>query len=329
MEQQLTSTKPRRQGLRERKDSSNDGNSEEIDKLKDDLQQSNIKLRKYVKHCDLLKQEKESIEDAISCCNIDDLKGNSLAEKVVSLCEKLKSTEEECNALAKSEEKASEYLTKLDSLRKQHDDLQAQLEREKEYKVNLVRAEKRIASLLKEQESLRTLADSAKGSASDLHNELSRQIEFLQNENLQLIEELKSTRKALTETKERMNDVQMEALNEATEDLQGLSDLLSSSTEKKIDPGYTKKEDITETAENMYNSNAEKENFENRSYAEPTVKSPTPLDKKKRKSTNPFSGLSSIKKTARRKPRLDGTPKKFALGESEMTEEATTECNQS
>jgi len=329
LEQQLTSTKSHRQGLRERKDPNHDGNSEEVDKLKDDLQQSNIKLRKYVKHCDLLKQEKESIEDAISSCSIDELKGSSLAEKVASLCEKLKSTEEECDALAKSEEKASEYLSNLDSLRKKYEELQAQLEREKEYKVNLVRAEKRIASLLKEQESLRTLTDSAKSSASDLHNEQSRQIEFLQNENLQLIEELKSTRRALTETKERLNDVHREDFNEATEDLQGLNELFSSSLEKKIDSVNTQKQHITESTEAMYSNDAEKENFENRTVAERKMKSPTPSEKKKRKNPNPFSGLSSIKKTARRKPRLDGTPKKIALGESEMTEEATSECNQS
>lgn len=316
-----TKSRPRRHGLSERNNLSQHDLSEENAKLKDDLQQCNERLRKYYQHCESLKEEKKNIEEAISSFKFDDISGNSLSEMVTSLCKKLRSIEEECDALANSEEKATEYLVELDTLREKHAELESQLLRYDEYKANLEQAQRKISTLLKEQESLRKIAENAKGSVSELQNEKLRQLQYLENENLQLMEELKSTKRELQESKVELNAVQRNVFSgEATEELQGLGEILESS----------RKHVSTKRAEESFCSDNDKENINNRMpRINSSMKSPLlSPSKKKRKSVNPFS---SVKKAARRtrKALADDSPKTFGLGEGDPTEDATSECKQS
>lgn len=344
-----------RRALRERKDDDSD-----VDRLKDELKHCNDKLRKYVQHSERLEKERSGVMSAISSCNVEDIVGDNMEEMVVSLCEKLTSVEEECDALANSEEKATEYLAELDSLRVKYDELEQELEENEESnrelsranadcKLCLKKAQDKITALMKDKESLQSLAESAKGSVSELQSEKRRQMQYLENENLQLGDELKKTKMELQMTKAELDAVQKNAFcNEATEELCGLSNILESSS--KHDPkdsaikrlplssadkrgpldSFVKKHHPSESiTEEGYCSNAEKENFLNHK-PKPSgsnVQSPF-TSSKKRKSVNPFS---SVKKAARKRmPFSDDSPKHLALGEeTEHTGEMTSECKQS
>ena len=243
---ELESVLPRRSGLRERKDVVDQ--SEEIEKLQDDLRQCENKLRKYVQHSERLEKDRKGVIEAISSCDVADVVGDSVVEMVVSLCEKLTSIEEECMALVSSEGKASEYLSELDALREKFSELEAEVKVYEvedakmaialaDCKANLKKAEEKIISLTKDNELLKSMAESAKGNISELQNERRRQMQYLENENLQLGDELKRAKKELAEAKCTVTAFQNDAFSgEPTEELRGLSTLFggaSSSSAKR------------------------------------------------------------------------------------------------
>ena len=188
--EELEDQKPGRSGLRERTEPSHD-QSKEVEQLQDDLRQCEDKLRKYVQHSERLENDRKGVMAAISSSDVGaDIVGDSMVEMVVSLCDKLASIEEECDALANSEGKAAEYLAELDSLREKFSALESQVQsyEEKDAKLtdSLKKAQEKVASLMKEKESLQTMAESAKGNMSELQSERRRQMQYLENENLQL-----------------------------------------------------------------------------------------------------------------------------------------------
>ena len=247
--EELESVLPRCSGLRERKDVVDQ--SEEIEKLQDDLRQCENKLRKYVQHSEQLEKDRKGVIEAISSCDVADVVGDSVVEMVVLFCEKLTSIEEECMALVSLEGKASEYLSELGALREKYSELEAEVKVYKvkdakmaialaDCKANLKKAEEKIISLLKDNELLKSMAKSAKGNISELQNERRRQMQYLENENLQLGDELKQAKKELAEAKFTVTAFQKDAFSgEPTEELRGLSTLLggaSSSSSTKRAP---------------------------------------------------------------------------------------------
>ena len=259
--EELESVLPRRSGLRERKDVVDQ--SEEIEKLQDDLRQCENKLRKYVQHSERLEKDRKGVIEAISSCDVADVVGDSMVEMVVSLCEKLTSIEEECMALVSSEGKASEYLSELDALREKYSELEAEVKVYEvedakmaialaDCKANLKKAEEKIISLSKDNELLKSMAESAKGNISELQNERRRQMQYLENENLQLGDELKRAKKELAEAKFTVTAFQNDAFSgEPTEELRGLSTLLggaSSSSTKRAPIESTSKRGATSSS---------------------------------------------------------------------------------
>ena len=345
----------RRGGLRERKD--NEDQSREIAKLQDDLRQCEDKLRKYVKHSERLENDRKGVIEAISSCDVGDIVGDGVVEMVTSLCDKLVSIEEECDALASSEGKASEYLMELDALRKKYTLLEQEVQGYEENdtkltaalaeaKANLKKAQEKISLLMKDKESLKAMAESAKGNVSELQSERRRQMQYLENENLQLGDELKRTKKELSSAKSELDVIRKGSFNnEQTEELQGLGHLLGSASTKRapkesaskgIPPSGNKRIPLSSSRKRCPDSPAiegektEKENDLNKKQRtlSSTIQSPFGSAKKKTRSANPFS---SVKKAARRtRKALDDTPtKQYALGDSEPTADVTGECNQS
>lgn len=336
--------KPRRPGLRERKDTTNDQST--IEKLNNDLRQCDNKLRKYVEHCKRLENDRKGVIDAISNCDVRDVIGDGVVEMVVALCERLSSTEEECDALASSEGKAAGYLDELVSLREKeaalrvkYAALETEVQSRGENDAKLTKAEEKIATLTKDKESLEAMAESAKGNISELQSERRRQLHHLSNENLNLGEELARTKKELADTKAELDAMHRNSCNsEQTEDLEGLSNLAkraatatASASEpegKRIPLGPSRKRipqrPVTEEG------STEKENLRNKkqktlsSMVQSPFKSP-----KRKKTTNPFS---SVKKAARRTKKMlsdDSPTKQYLLGDNEPTADVTGECNQS
>ena len=186
--EELEAAKPpssRRTGLRERKDD----DSQHVEQLQDELKQCENKLRKYVAHSERLEHDRNVVLEVISSCkNLPgDVVGNSIGEMVTSICDRLVSVEEECDALATSETKASEYLAELDSLRAKHSALEYQIERQTENdsglteslektKSSLNRANDKIKQLTKDKELLKSMAESTKCSMNELQTEKRRQV---------------------------------------------------------------------------------------------------------------------------------------------------------
>ena len=165
-------------------------------------------------------------------------------------------------------------------------------------------------------------------------------MQYLENENLQLGDELKRTKKELSQAKSELDVVQKDILNsnDETEELQGLSNLLSSSKRPPTDsaskgfpPSGNKgippsglsssrkrcPESPPHSKENMLNKKAKTLS---------AAKSPFGSAKKIKK--NPFS---SVKKKAQRTlSSSNSTPTKhYQLGDSEPTADITGECRQS
>ena len=342
-----------RRGLRERVESDQD-QSKEIAKLRDDLQQCEDKLRKYVQHSERLESDRKGVMDAVASYNIGEIAGGNVVETVASICERLASVEEECNALAQSEKKAVQYLAELDSLRERFDKLESELqgclgEKEKlisqleESEDSLNKCEGKIAELVKDQNSLQSLAENAKHSVSELQSEKRRQMQFLENENLQLGEELKKAKKELQLTKTALEAAQQQAFGgEQTQELVGFSSLLSGqaqSAHKKppLQPTKTNFGTPSKSArkrpgdENVHNEENTLNGTPSKKLKSSTSKSPFRPSSSSKKSMNPFSALKkSAKKSAKKKLSDDSPTKLFLLEDgNEPTADLTSECKQS
>ena len=352
--EELENSKPRRGGLRERTDASAD-QSQEVEKVRDDLKQCENKLRKYVQHSERLENDRKGVLAAISSANVGDIAGDGIVEMVESLCEKLTSVEEECEELANSQGKAAEYLTELDSLKEKYSLLEMEVQTYEENdtkltsalsecKANLKRATEKIAQLMTDKESLKAMAESAKGNISELQAERRRQMQYLENENLQLGDELKRTKKELSQAKSELDVVQKDILNgnDETEELQGLSNLLSSSKRQPTDSaskGFPPSGNKGIPPSGLSSSRKRcpdsppvehsKENMLNKKQKTlSAAKSPFSSAKKKK---NPFSSIKkSAKKAQRTLSSSNSTPTKhYQLGDSEPTADITGECKQS
>jgi DNA repair exonuclease SbcCD ATPase subunit len=354
---ELEKSQPRRSGLRERADASDD-QSQVIRQLQDDLRQCENKLRKYVQHSERLEKDRKGVVEAISSYNVADVVGDSVVDMVIALCEKLTSIEDECVALSNSERKATEYLTELDALREQHSSLEKLLKCHEydgtksattlaECKANLKKAQEKIANLMRENESLKSMAENAKGNVLELQTERRRQMQYLENENLQLGDDLKRVRKELAEAKSAADAFHKDAFgNEATVELKGLSNVLGGLTSTKLGPtdSASKGVRLRSTGKSVplsschkrcpdspggdeEDGNNGKENLLNKKQRilSSSMSSPNGSERKKR-IANPFS---SVKKAARKTRNAMTPTKQYALGDSEPTADVTGECNQS
>ncbi len=358
--EELESRVSRRTGLQERTDSGIN-HLRENEKLQEDLKQCENKLRKYVQHSERLESERKEVIEAISSCDIGDIVGDTMTDMVVSLCDKLESLEEDCVALSSSEAKAAEYLTEIDSLREKYSALECQVQgfEDKDAKLatalaeckdNLKKAQGKINALMKENDSLKAMAERAKGNISELQSERRRLTQYLENENLQLGDELKRTKKELTETKAEIDAIRKHAFNnEETVELQGLSIMLGSASPSKRAPSESssntnplppassrhnaqstsyKRCPVSPIAKDEVNK-IDKENVHNSEKQTISSAVNSPFSSAKKRSANPFS---SVKKAVTRKKRAlaDQTPtNSFALGDSEPTMDVTSECKQS
>lgn len=184
------------------------------------------KLRKYLSHCQRLEEEKSSILQVLRSSKQGAAFDGDIPKSVVSLCDKLASLEEECEALSKSENQASFYLSEVEQLREHNSTLESQISDSRKRVDRLVRSEielkESLTSLRLEQDELRVRADRAQGTAESLENEKSRQVRYLEQENLQLMIDLKAIKKQLQNAKAELNMLRAKALDDDTMDTIGL-----------------------------------------------------------------------------------------------------------
>ena len=274
----------------------------ELTKLRFDKQALENKLRKFAVHCQRLEDEKENILQALGLTKSDD----DIGKAVVTLCDKVASLEKECDSLAKSENRSSAALVESDQLREKISSLQTQVSDYQKKIDRLVRSEAKnkelVASLKREQQELRGLADRARGNVESLESEKCGQLRYLEQENLQLMVDLKATKKQLQHAKSEINMLRAQGAAPVA----GISDL----PKPKHAPRDTENRSST-----------------NRSRNTPGAKHPkTPADKEnsKNQSENPTSSTRHNKSSSRRTQGAVGLGEAFAA-----TEENTQECKQS
>jgi uncharacterized protein (UPF0335 family) len=259
------------------------------------------KLRKYLSHCQRLEEEKVNVLDVLRSSQQGSVFDGDISKSVVSLCDKLASLEEECESLSKSENQASFYLNEVEQLRDNNSTLQSQISESRTRVDCLARSEielkESLTSLRLEQDELRVRADRAQGTAESLENEKSRQVRYLEQENLQLMIDLKAIKKQLQSAKAELNMLRAKALDDDTMDISGLAA-----------PAPTQARTKTKVV-------AER--------APPS----TPMDKENSENVGHIASAKSSKRGWGSSIKARRTP---GLGESvEQSEENTQECKQS
>jgi hypothetical protein len=189
----------------------------ELTKLRFDKQALENKLRKFAAHCQRLEDERVGILQVLRSTKSDDIDHDDLEKAIVTLCDKLASLEEECDTLAKSENRASSYLIEVDTLRAKNSSLKSQVSEFQKKVDKLIRSELEqrevVASLRVELQELRGLADRARGNAESLETEKSGQLRYLELENLQLMVDLKAAKKLLHNTKAELSMLRAQSVD--------------------------------------------------------------------------------------------------------------------
>jgi len=186
------------------------------------------KLRKFAAHCQHLEDERASIIEAIRPCSKDN--GNieeDVVRGVVSLCDRLNSLEEECNALANAENRATSFLFDIETFREKNLALQTEISSFHQRIEKLLQSDAQLKSevskLRNQRDELHKLVEGTEGNADRLENETSHQIRYLEQENLQLMMDLKTIRKQVHKARAENTELRMNILDDATENSEGSS----------------------------------------------------------------------------------------------------------
>lgn len=167
------------------------------------LKATEVKLRKYVKHCQNLEAEKGEIAATLEEFHPSiSVKKEGLANAVVSLCENFQASNEVSEQIKRLRSNNSSL---ENSLSKAQDNVSTLIASEKELKSKLRKTGKAFVSLEKEHKEMRTMLENTKGNVSQLQSEKSRQVRYLEQENLQLMQELKSLKRSFKATKSELN----------------------------------------------------------------------------------------------------------------------------
>ena len=297
--------------------------TDEMASLKFDKEALETKLRKYAAHCQFLENEKAQIIDAIKSVHVCDVHDGDISSAIVALCDKYSSLEEECDALISAEKRASSYLIELDRLREMNSHLESTFADTKNKLESLAHSEAELRRKLQDAkekvESLRSERDSLKderGNVADLESEKARQVRYLEQENLQLMLDLKNAKKQLKSTRAQLDAMRLK-IDDDTVDLGGIASqaLEASRPERKdvqsIDPNPMSPVDKENAQENAVE------------YATSSGKSHGSESTRKRRFTR--STLSSKKK------RNTSTPgRTVGLGDAgTANDEYSGECQQS
>jgi hypothetical protein len=194
-----------------------------MNELRFDKEALESKLRKYAAHCQRLEDDKSGIIDALRSCNRDHADVGDINEAIVSLCDKLASLEQECETLTQAG-RASDYESDIHCLRKENSVL---VQKVTEYKEQLGAFKKEGAKLHQEFEN-------AHSDAKDTDSEKERKLRFLEQENLQLMLDLKSTKKHLQTAREDLELLRINGGGEPTLDF-GAVGFVSSSSRSLMD----------------------------------------------------------------------------------------------
>jgi chromosome segregation ATPase len=219
-EQKLRALEEELSVLRQRPASSDGPEDSEITSLRFHKEALEKKLRKFAKHCQRLEDERASILHAVQSSKPVELDEADLSKAFVALCDKIASLEKECDSLSNIENRASSYMVEVEQLRSHNSLLQGQVTDQRSKVDRLLRAEvelkETVAQLRREREDLRRAADQARGNASTLENER-RRLQYLERENLQLMNDLKTAKKQQQSMKAELNVLRAQSIDDSVE----------------------------------------------------------------------------------------------------------------
>jgi predicted RNase H-like nuclease (RuvC/YqgF family) len=218
------------------------------------------KLKKFASHCQRLEDEKDVILRVLKSTQRDSVIDNDISKAVVRLCDRVASLEEECEALSKKGSSGSSLLPDVEKLRIENAELRSKVtELKRKYEKHLkseIELKEQVSSLRSDQDSV----------ADQKLDEYRRRVSFLEQENLQLMHDLKALKKKLSHAKAEVNMLKIKG----TED-----DTLDSSKLASSEPSLQKSSRATRTPAN-------KENASNRNVVNPHAKTRAqPLSAKK------------------------------------------------
>eukprot|EP00535_Pseudo-nitzschia_heimii_P013095 CAMPEP_0197196052 /NCGR_PEP_ID=MMETSP1423-20130617/32148_1 /TAXON_ID=476441 /ORGANISM="Pseudo-nitzschia heimii, Strain UNC1101" /LENGTH=3046 /DNA_ID=CAMNT_0042649821 /DNA_START=153 /DNA_END=9293 /DNA_ORIENTATION=- len=170
--------------LQEEKSSvgTDDNMKSEIDELRFDKEAVERKLRKYATHCQRLEDDKAGVADALGSCGVTiEAHGNDVGEAIINLCDKLTTTEQ---ALKSRKGDVSSFETENRTLQREIQELSDSQKKLKE-ELNLYE---------KEKYELETELENTKNNKR-VAEELRAKLRFLEDENLQLMQDAKSSKR--------------------------------------------------------------------------------------------------------------------------------------
>jgi hypothetical protein len=179
----------------------------EISELRFDKEALESKLRKFAAHCQRLEDDKAGMADALRSCNVDiEAYGSDISEAIIHLCDRLTSVEE-----AHSKSKLNEGGAREDLLENEKRDLRQKLEQ-------VVQSEKRLAEQLKistrEAEEMKKCIETQKLGATTVSTEMRNKLRYLEQENLQLMFDMKATKKQLHAAREELEFIRMNGFDQ-------------------------------------------------------------------------------------------------------------------
>lgn len=175
-----------------------------ISELRFDKEALEKKLRKFAAHCQRLEDDRLHIIQALRSTKPDDLDEDDLSKTVIWLCDKVTSLEEECDSLSKTSSIQFEVEKLRDhnsSLKRQVSDYQKRIEKLASSEIEL---QATVDSLRRDQQELRRASERLQGEAETAERETSKKVRYLEQENLQLMMEMKSTKKQLQNLKDEL-----------------------------------------------------------------------------------------------------------------------------
>lgn len=188
---------------------SDSSQSVELSELRFDKQALESKLRKFAAHCQRLEDDKAGMTDALKSCSIDPSGDEDINDKIVTLCDKLAALEE-----AKSRRYSGDN-KKLESLREENKTLLAKVQQAEE---NKQRANMKLKTYMERVEELQMSLEDSNENANGASSENSRKLQFLEQENLQLMLDYKSAKKQLQLSREEVEMLRLNAVENPTID---------------------------------------------------------------------------------------------------------------
>ena len=172
--------------------------------LREEKEALEKKLSKYVRHTQGLEEAQAEIIDTLKTLGDAEIAADvekDVAGAVIALTEKLRACDDEIEELSEAAQSSQQHLVELQRVKEEKANLERSLKRANGDGGRVAELEETISALEEERAELQELARNAKASSNSVVEEQSRQVRYLEQENLTLHSELKQAKKELAAAK--------------------------------------------------------------------------------------------------------------------------------